>query len=234
MSKPGSRLRLRLIAGPNGSGKTTLTKTLIKQGIPLGQYLNPDDIARHICLSDNIASIERSFPKFSHFSMTREQEDYLSALIAQQVAVGLRNDWVENSLSLTYESVMSHESHLDFVKAACSGRYEAYLYYICTADPFINLERIQQRVQQGGHSVPEEKVRRRYEKSLELLVRMSRLCRRVYFFDNSGEDYRHIAEMTPDGFLDIFDKELEQSNSGWFIENVVKKWDREKVRLANI
>ncbi|WP_409371109.1 ATP-binding cassette domain-containing protein [Marinomonas pontica] len=40
---------LRLIAGPNGSGKTTLTKLLREEyAVPLGQYLNPDDIAKHI------------------------------------------------------------------------------------------------------------------------------------------------------------------------------------------
>ncbi|MEC5341879.1 EutP/PduV family microcompartment system protein [Brenneria populi] len=42
---------LRLIVGPNGSGKTTLTKTLRETySVPLGQYLNPDDIAKHIDL----------------------------------------------------------------------------------------------------------------------------------------------------------------------------------------
>lgn len=42
---------LRLVAGPNGSGKTTLTKELRETyAVPLGQYLNPDDIAKHIDL----------------------------------------------------------------------------------------------------------------------------------------------------------------------------------------
>lgn len=48
--------RLRLIAGPNGSGKTTLTQFLISKNIPLGQYLNPDDIAKHIDLNGMIQS----------------------------------------------------------------------------------------------------------------------------------------------------------------------------------
>jgi len=42
--------RIRLIAGPNGAGKTTLLRTLVARKVPIGQYINPDDIARHIDL----------------------------------------------------------------------------------------------------------------------------------------------------------------------------------------
>ena len=50
---------LRLIAGPNGSGKTTLTKLLREEySVPLGQYLDPDYIAKHISFS----SIDHTLP----------------------------------------------------------------------------------------------------------------------------------------------------------------------------
>lgn len=227
--------RIRLIAGPNGSGKTTLMRTLVKNGIPVGQYINPDDMAKYIAL-----------PK--HFSRTADAlgdgaaelelpdgfADYFAAVVAQAIATGLREDWLDYGLSLTYESVMSHESHIHFVETATAAGFEPYLYYLCTSDPEINKERVKQRVVYGGHSVPEEKIESRYHRSLSLLSPMARKCKRVYFFDNSGSEQVHFAETTPDGFLDIFEKQFDQVNPTWFVEHLLKKWDKNKVRLASL
>lgn len=56
---------------------------------------------------------------------------------------------------------------------------------------------------------------------------------RAYFFDNSSRSYSHFAEVTPDGFLDIFGSRFDEVNPTWFIESVLKKWKKEKVRLAS-
>ena len=44
---------LLMVAGPNGSGKTTLTQWLRERGIELGDYINPDDIARELDGADD-------------------------------------------------------------------------------------------------------------------------------------------------------------------------------------
>ena len=150
------------------------------------------------------------------------------------IATGLRTDWLAYQLSLTYESVMSHESHLSFVDKAIEVGFEPYLYYICTSDPDINKARVSQRVESGGHDVPEEKIQSRYINSLGLLHKMSQKCKRVYFFDNSGQEHLHFAEITPDGYLDIFEKQFTKANPVWFIDNLLMKWPREKVRIASI
>ena len=227
--------RLRLIAGPNGSGKTTLTQALMHNKIPLGQYLNPDDIARHIALNDVLERTSVALPKSKVLgdSLASDVESYAAALLAQAIAVGLRHDWVGAGLSLTYESVMSHKSHLEFVDNAVDAGFDAYLYYICTSDPLINQERVKQRVQAGGHDVPPEKIESRYHNSLSLLFEMTKKCRRAYFFDNSSQTYQHFAETTPDGFLDIFERRFEETRPDWFIDSVLKKWDKKKVRMAS-
>lgn len=228
--------RLRLIAGPNGSGKTTLARYLISKGVPLGQYVNPDDIAKHIHFLDalNRASDSMGITSPAISGDLEEFADTFSVMLAQHIATGLRSDWVAAQLSLTYESVMSHESHLDFVDQANEAGFESYLYYICTTDPVINQERVERRVLSGGHDVPSDKILSRYEKSLTLLQSMSRKCKRVYFFDNSGEEHVHFAEVTPGGYLDIYEKYFDQVQPFWFVNHVLKKWDRSKVRLATL
>lgn len=209
---------LRLIAGPNGSGKTTLTKLLREEyAVPLGQYLNPDDIAKHISFS----SIDDTLP----------DNTFLAAKLAQFISVGLRDDWVKDGLSFTYESVMSHESHIQFVEGAKKNGYKPYLYYVCTSEVELNKARVEQRVKEGGHTVPEEKIASRYQRSLENLHEMLTICRRGFLFDNSSTEMTFIAEVTQDGYLDIKAKAFDETQPYWFVEHVVKKWIKEKVRL---
>lgn len=226
--------RIRLIAGPNGAGKTTLLRTLVQQKVPVGQYINPDDIARHIDFSGILRRVRNETgDKTKWPSVSRDFSDVYAALLAQAVALGLRKDWLGHQLSLTYESVMSHESHLAFVDEAVEAGFEPYLYYICTSSPELHKARVRQRVKLGGHNVPEDKIETRYRRSLELLKQMAQKCRRVYFFDNSGKEYLHFAEITPDGHLDIFERQFEKAKPIWFVKHLLKKWPKEKVRLAS-
>jgi predicted ABC-type ATPase len=209
---------LRLIAGPNGSGKTTLTKLLREEyAVPLGQYLNPDDIAKHI--------------SFSSIDHTLSDDTFLAAKLAQSISVGLRDDWVKDGLSFTYESVMSHESHIQFVMDAKKLGYKPYLYYVCTSEVELNKARVEQRVKEGGHTVPEDKIASRYQRSLESLYEMLTICRRDFLFDNSSTEMTFIAEVTQDGYLDIKAKAFDETQPHWLVEHVVKKWSKEKVRL---
>ena len=224
--------RLRLIAGPNGSGKTTLIRTLVNNKIPVGQYINPDDIARHVCLSESLIRTGKILNTGSESMFPQEFELSFAAILAQTIAQGLRKDWLTYQLSLTYESVMSHESHLSFVDDAINAGFAPYLYYICTSDPDLNKARVKQRVTSGGHDVPEGKILSRYHNSLKLLLDMVKRCHRVYFFDNSGSEQLHFAEVTPDGYLDIFEKQFNRARPSWFIENLLLHWGKNKIRLA--
>ena len=204
--------RLRLIAEPNGSGKTTLTDHLRKtQEVPLGQYTNPDEIEK------SLASIADP--------LKRSQ-------LAQKISKGLRETWLNDGISHSYESVMSHPSHLDYIRKANELGYKTYLYYICINDPKINLDRVNERVISGGHPVPKDKILSRYKKSLEQLCEMAKLCRRVYFFDNTNE-LTSFAEINPDSYLDIIPSSYNKLQPQWFRKNVLLKWNKKKIRLTD-
>ena len=202
---------LRLIAGPNGSGKTTLTDELRQvYDVPLGQYTNPDEIEKS--LVGVIASpLERS-------------------KLAQKISKDQREKWLFDNISHSYESVMSHPSHLDYIKKANTQGFKTYLYYVCISDPTINIDRVDERVFSGGHPVPEDKVVARYKRSLEQLYDMASICRRVYFFDNT-DMLTSFAEIIPTGFLQIKEKLYYKVEPLWFRDSILKKWDKTKVRI---
>ena len=213
---------IRLIAGPNGSGKTTLTKILREEhAVPLGQYLNPDDIAKHV--------------NFSALALQLNDQEAVNsaAILAREISVGLRQDWIRDELSFSYESVMSHESHIETVRNAMNQGYKAYLYYVCTSEVNLNMSRVQQRVAEGGHNVPEDKIISRFNRSLSNLREMLEVCYRAYFFDNS-KDMTFIAEVTPDKHLDIVADAFQQTQPHWFSENVLEHWDKSMIRQAKV
>lgn len=61
------------------------------------------------------------------------------------------------------------------------------VFFIGTSDPRINAARVADRVIRGGHTVPIEKIVRRYERSMANLPLAISIAHRVYVFDNSVE-----------------------------------------------
>jgi predicted ABC-type ATPase len=64
---------------------------------------------------------------------------------------------------------MSHFSKIDFMRKASENGFKVYCYFVCTSDPDINLNRVANRIQQGGHAVDPEKIVSRYLDHLDIL-----------------------------------------------------------------
>ena len=163
-------------------------------------------------------------------SCSQSELEKQRSLIAQKIAVGLREDWIESGRSFTYESVMSHDSHSQFVASARQKGYRTYLYFICTNAADLNVSRVEQRVDMGGHDVPEDKIRGRYERSLENLMGMLKNCDRAYFFDNSRE-LTFLGEMDR-SVLVLDESAINREQPRWFLESVLRSWDSSKIQLV--
>lgn len=81
------------------------------------------------------------------------------------------------------------------------------------------MERVKARVSQGGHDVPESKILKRYNRSLENLLPAMKLAYRTYIFDNSGKQARLLAQVTPARNMLVEAKQLPI----WFEEYVLSK-----------
>jgi predicted ABC-type ATPase len=115
----------------------------------------------------------------------------------------LRNCLIRtNERLFSFETVLAHQSKIDYLHDAKELGWSVYLYFVSTSDPDINYARIKQRVQKGEHDVPLEKIYDRYTKSHNNLYSALKHCKRAYIFDNSIE-MELIAEMKPDGSFDL-------------------------------
>jgi predicted ABC-type ATPase len=134
------------------------------------------------------------------------QEHYLNSYFAADVAEFIRQKLLETGLSFVFETVMSHESKLAFLQKAKEAGYRVYLYYVATEDPAINIQRVEQRVLQSGHDVPEDKIVGRYFKSLQLLKGAVKLSDRAYLFDTSDRNEKDnlFAEIKESNEVELF------------------------------
>ena len=156
-----------VIAGPNGTGKTSVTGKLLQHEWVEGcVYINPDEIAQE---------------KFGDWNST---EAVKKAVV---YASELREKCLINKESFIFETVLSGEDKIDFIKKAIAAGYFIRLFFIGTNHPSINASRIARRVMQGGHDVPIPKIISRYSKSIANCAILSELVDRLYIYDNSIE-----------------------------------------------
>jgi predicted ABC-type ATPase len=115
---------------------------------------------------------------------------------ASVLADFLRRRLLDAGRSFTFETVMSAPDKVRLLGEAQANGFRTYLYYIATESPEINVERVKNRVSDGGHDVPTQKVVERYHRSLALLPSAIRATNRAYLFDTSEEEAWYFAEVT--------------------------------------
>ena len=168
MVKENHKPVLIVIAGPNGSGKTTITSKILRhEWLEGAVYVNPDQVAQD---------------RFGDWNSPE------AVLQAAQYCEEQREECLRNQQSLIFETVLSSDGKVDFIRRAHEAGYFIRIFFVSTAHPAINAARIAQRVMEGGHDVPISKVISRYYKSILNCKRVVAIADRVYVYDNSVDD----------------------------------------------
>ena len=180
-----SKKQLWVLAGGNGAGKTTFYNTQLKPiGLP---FVNADYIAKEL------------------YPANPEIHSYDAAKIAEH----MRSELLVKGDSFCFETVFSHTSKIDFIGQAKASGYEVVLVFIHLDNLDLNLARIAQRVEEGGHDVPAEKVEQRISRTLGHIKTVLPLCDVAYILLNNSLDkpFEKIASLSQNG-LDLHNKEI--------------------------
>lgn len=241
--------RLRIFAGPNGSGKSTLFEEFSKN-YNTGYFINADYLenilktkglidldfygvktsqselmdffrkenTRTLITTANEKGFEISLEIRENFilSISKKPNSYEGSLISSF----LREKLIKDNKSFCFETVMSHVSKLDDIKEANSLGYTTYLYFVCIDDPEVNISRVENRVQKGGHTVDSEIIKKRYTRTLDNLFPAIEISTKTYLFDNSGEKLTLIAEINDAKSLKLHVNEEDFPN--WFKDIILK------------
>lgn len=170
--------QLWVLAGGNGAGKSTFyNQHLAKYGI---KFVNADLIAKDID------------------SENPEDLSYQAATVAAKI----REDLISQGVSFCFETVFSHETKIDFLASAKANGYRIILVYIHLFDSSLNEARVKQRVSEGGHSVPTEKIHSRIPRTMKYIKTALSIVDEARILDNSSKDnpFQQILVMKSGNF----------------------------------
>lgn len=176
---------LYILAGANGSGKSTISKELLPEENIV--YVNADDIARELC-PENMQSMRIKAGKQFH------------ARIEQL--------FKENK-SFAMESTLAGVGHIKTIETAHKLGYKVVIIYTFVDTPASCIARIQARVKNGGHPVPEEDIIRRFGRSKKHFWNTYKdLADNWILYYNGGDEIICVSEQDKGKDLVIFNEKL--------------------------
>ncbi|GHT96375.1 hypothetical protein AGMMS49545_21170 [Betaproteobacteria bacterium] len=136
--------KIILIAGPNGAGKTTFARSFLPAEAGCLRFINADLIA---------AGLSPFAPE-------------VAAIKAGRLMLAEIQECVRRSESFAFETTLSGLSYLRHIRQWQARGYRVSLYFLTLPNAEAAIARVFQRVQQGGHDIPEAVIRRRFAAGL--------------------------------------------------------------------
>ena len=178
---------LFIIGGANGSGKTTLAREIL--GSSVIEYLGADAIA---------AALNKQNPEKAAIAAAR----HFSRKLGESI---------EKDESLIVESTLSGISLKKFLLRAKEKGFRVSIYFVYLDSAELCIRRIASRVALGGHHVPPEDVRRRFERSNKNFWNVYKeLADEWNLFLNAGDDFQQIAVGNEQDVIIFDDERYEQ------------------------
>jgi predicted ABC-type ATPase len=156
-----------VLAGTNGAGKSSVGGAAIRERG--ADYFNPDEATRRIRLAN---------PRISE----REANS-----AAWQEGKRLLEDAIATRSTFAMETTLGGETITGLLLQALAEGIEVRIWYVGLATPELHIARVQARVARGGHDIPENKIRQRFEHSRINLIRLLPELAELRLFDNSTE-----------------------------------------------
>ncbi len=136
--------KIIIIAGPNGAGKTTFARAFLPEEAQCPRFINADLIA---------AGLSPFAPE-------------TAALKAGRLMLAEIADCVRKGESFAFETTLSGQSYLAHINQWRAQGYHVSLFFLSLPDAETAIARVQERVRQGGHDIPQEVIRRRFTAGL--------------------------------------------------------------------
>jgi predicted ABC-type ATPase len=154
-----------LLAGPNGAGKSTLYRALVASGN----------------ISSQLEFVNADLYEQSHLQHITDALQRSEA--ARDWADSRREALLNAKVGFVSETVFSHESKLALITQAQTMGFDVVLYVVSLDNPKRLLARVSQRVREGGHNVPAQRILDRYPRTMANLKKAVRLADLAFVYD---------------------------------------------------
>ena len=156
-----------VLAGTNGAGKSSIAGAMFRaEGT---DYFNPDEAA---------ARIRRAKPHLSEAEANSQAWNQGRRLLQRAIA---------ERLNFAFETTLGGKTIAALLSSALSAGLEVRIWYVGLSSVELHIARVKARVEKGGHRIPEQKVRERFDRSRLNLVRLLPRLTELLVYDNSNE-----------------------------------------------
>ncbi|MBF0558513.1 MAG: AAA family ATPase [Nitrospirae bacterium] len=158
---------LIIIAGPNGAGKSTTAPFLLKGTLSVTEFVNADLIAQ------GLSGFQPESAVFSAGRIMLERIYYLA----------------EKRLDFAFETTLASRTFAPWIADLSKTGYGFHLVFLWLPSEDFAVNRVAERVRMGGHNVPDDTIRRRYNAGMRNFFQLYHpLADTWFFYDNSGAE----------------------------------------------
>lgn len=154
-----------VLAGTNGAGKSSVGGAAIRE--KGADYFNPDEAARRI--------------RSSHPHISERDAN----IAAWHQGKRLLEEAIARRLVFAFETTLGGDTMTALLGRALAEGVEVRMWYVALSTPDLHIARVRARVARGGHDIPEQTIRERYERSRVNLIRLLPHLTELRLFDNS-------------------------------------------------
>jgi predicted ABC-type ATPase len=175
--------KLYIIAGCNGAGKTTASFTILPEILECKEFVNADEIAKGL----------------SPFQPERV------SIESGRIMLERINNLLATNQTFAFETTLATKSYKSKILKAKAQGYSVTLLFFWLQEVDLAIERVKIRVQEGGHNIENDVIRRRYLHGAQNLFNIYLpIVDAVMIFDNSELKPELIAEKVIDSDINIF------------------------------
>lgn len=173
------------LAGPNGAGKSTAGPPLLRDALGVTEFVNADVIARGLSAFD---------PEGAAFEAGRVMLHRIRELGRRRV-------------SFAFETTLAGRSYVKWISDLKARGFVFEIFFFWLPGPEDAISRVADRVRAGGHHVPDDVIRRRYNSGLRNFFRLYRHMATTWqIFDNQDSTPRMIAWGSGKRTLQVLDR----------------------------
>jgi predicted ABC-type ATPase len=185
-----------VVAGPNGSGKSTAAPALLRDYLGIIEFVNADVIAQGL-------------------SGFRAES---VAIQAGRIMLTRLRELVRQRVDFAFETTLASRTFVPWLRQLRDSDYRVHLLFLWLPSPELAMARVAARVQQGGHHVPDETIRRRYHAGLRNFFRLYQsVVNSWILFDNaSHEGHKLIASRIEDEEVQVVNQTFWDSIQGQY------------------
>ena len=188
---------LYIIAGCNGAGKTTASFTILPEILECKEFVNADEIAKGL----------------SPFQPEKV------AFEAGRIMLHRINELLANNEVFAFETTLATKSYKQKVLTAQEKGYKVVLLFFWLNSVDLAIERVKLRVQDGGHNIETDVIRRRYKNGITNLFDIYLpIVNEALIFDNTAVKAELIAQKTLGNDIEVINKikfDKLKNNESW-------------------